>query len=316
MLKAQENAKKIAFFLDICKDRRLSEMTYKTYDTALSGFYDFLLEKDKLFEDLQIFDIRDYKINFLKGYAPSSQNLKLSVIRKFYDTLAEYNIFSYNPVAISFTNRLEKKALTFVPRDTYNLVESYFMDCSSDNYVLGLRLMYFSGLRVGEVGQIDLTKDIIYKGDTMYIKVHGKGAKERIVPVFSRAAARQIKSFLAIHSSLLPLRIGSFQQIFDYHLKRAAKVLDIPAYSCHDFRRGFAVNLYSQTRDIELLRVLLGHESYNTSLMYIRNVTVKVYELPDSLFAWSRRRAKTLCLGTWCQGLRRSERSEFNLDTR
>lgn len=285
MLKAQENAKKIAFFLDICKDRRLSDMTYKTYDTALSGFYEFLLDKDKLFEDIQIFDIRDYKVNYLTDYAPGSQNLKLSVIRKFYDTLAEYNIFTYNPVAISFTNRLEKKALTFVPKNDYELIEPYFKDRSSDNYVLGLRLMYFSGLRVGEVGQIDLTRDIIYKGDAMYIKVHGKGAKERIVPVFSRSAERQIKSFLSAHSSLLPLRIGSFQQIFDYHLKRAPKVLDIPAYSCHDFRRGFAVNLYSKTHDLELLRVLLGHESYNTSLMYIRNVTVKVYDLPSELFA-------------------------------
>lgn len=285
MLKAQENAKKIAFFLDICKDRRLSEMTYKTYDTALTGFYDFLLDKDKLFEDIQIFDIRDYKVNYLTDYAPSSQNLKLSVIRKFYDTLAEYNVFSYNPVAVSFTNRLEKKALTFVPKNDYDLIEPYFKDRSSDNYVLGLRLMYFSGLRVGEVGQIDLTRDIIYKGDAMYIKVHGKGAKERIVPVFSRAAERQIKSFLSAHSSLLPLRIGSFQQIFDYHLKKIPETLDMPAYSCHDFRRGFAVNLYSKTHDLELLRVLLGHESYNTSLMYIRNVTVKVYDLPSELFA-------------------------------
>lgn len=285
MIKAQKNAEKIALFLDICSDRRLSEMTYKTYDTALTGFYQFLLEKDKLFEDIQIFDVRDYKVNYLKDYAPSSQNLKLSVIRKFYDTLAEYNVFSYNPVAMSFTNRLEKKALTFVPSSDYKLIEDYFKDRSSDNYVLGLRLMYFSGLRVGEVKNVDLTRDITYKGDTMYIKVHGKGAKERVVPVFSRAAAAQIKSFLSAHSSLLPLKIGSFQQIFDYHLKKLPKELDLPAYSCHDFRRGFAVNLYSKTHDIELLRVLLGHESYNTSLMYIRDVTVKVYDLPSELFA-------------------------------
>ena len=145
--------------------------------------------------------------------------------------------------------------------------------------------MFFSGLRVGEVGITDLISDVIFQGDKMYLKVHGKGAKERVVPVFSWAAVRQIKEFRSSHQSLLPLRVGSFTQTYDYHLKKISKKLSLPVYSCHDFRRGFAVNLYKQTHDLELLRVLLGHESYNTTLMYIRNATVKIYDLPPSLYA-------------------------------
>ena len=151
----------------------------------MTDIYGYLLDKDKGFEEVSLFDIRDYKKTRLGDFAPSTQNLKLSVLRKFYDVMGEYGVISYNPVVKSFNNRLEKKALTYVTEDNYKIIENYFKENSSDNYVLGLRLMYFSGLRVGEVGITDLISDVIFQGDKMYLKVHGKGAKERVVPVFS-----------------------------------------------------------------------------------------------------------------------------------
>lgn len=284
-MKDKENAAKIAFYLDICRDRRLAPKTLESYDYALAAFYDYLSARDLAVQDVTLFDVRDFKKVSLSDFAPSSQNLKLSAIRKFYETLQEFGVLTFNPVSKSFSNRLERKALTFVPLSDFKLIEQFFEENSSDNYLLGLRLMYFSGLRVGEVGEVDLINDVSYVGNKMFLKLHGKGAKQRIVPVFGKKAALQIKSFRASHNSLLPLHIGTFVQTYDYHLVRFSEKYNLPKYSCHDFRRGFAVNLYSKTHDIEMLRVLLGHESYNTSLMYIRDATVNVYNLPDTLFA-------------------------------
>ena len=281
----KDNAEKIAFYLDICKDRQLSPKTLESYDYALSVFYDYLSAHNLAVEKVSLFDVRNFKKESLASFAPSSQNLKLSAIRKFYETLQEFDILRFNPVSKSFSNRLERKTLSFVPEENYKLIERFFEENSSDNYLLGLRLMYFSGLRVGEIGEVDLINDVSYVNSKMFLKLHGKGAKQRIVPVFSKEAALQIKSFRAAHNSLLPLHIGTFVQTYDYHLDRFSKQHNLPKYSCHDFRRGFAVNLYSKTHDIEMLRVLLGHESYNTSLMYIRDATINIYELPDTLFA-------------------------------
>lgn len=281
----KDNAEKIAFFMDICKDRKLAPKTLESYDYALTKFYDYLSHHEIAVEKATLFDIRNFKKESLDGFAPSSQNLKLSAIRKFYETLQEFNLLSFNPVSKSFSNRIERKTLTFVPADVYKEIDRYFEENSSDNYLLGLRLMYFSGLRVGEIGLIDLINDVSFVDKKMFLKIHGKGAKQRIVPVFSRAAANQINNFRREHSSLLPLHIGTFVQTYDYHLDKYSKQANIPKYSCHDFRRGFAVNLYAKTHDIEMLRVLLGHESYNTSLMYIRDATINVYQIPDTLFA-------------------------------
>ena len=281
----KDNAEKIAFFIDICKDRHLAPKTIESYDYALSSFYDYLSAKSLAVESVSLFDVRNFKKEALAEFAPSSQNLKLSALRKFYETLQEFDILHFNPVSKSFSNRLERKTLSFVPEADYKLIEKFFEENSSDNYLLGLRLMYFSGLRVGEIGEINLIDDVNYVNSKMFLKIHGKGAKQRIVPVFSKEAALQVKSFRATHNSLLPLHIGTFVQTYDYHLERFSKKNNLPKYSCHDFRRGFAVNLYSKTHDIEMLRVLLGHESYNTSLMYIRDATVNVYGSPDSLFA-------------------------------
>ena len=281
----KDNAQKIAFYMDICKDRKLAPKTLESYDYALTSFYDFLVAHNLAIENVSLFDIRTFKKESLANFAPASQNLKLSAIRKFYQTLQEFNLITFNPVSISFNNRLERRTLSFVPEQDFKLVEKQFIEYSSDNYLLGLRLMYFSGLRVGEIGLVDLVNDISYIDSRMFLKIHGKGAKERIVPVFSKKATGQIKNFRQQHNSLLPLHIGTSPQTYEYHLKEASKNYNLKKYSCHDFRRGFAVNLYSKTHDIEMLRVLLGHESYNTSLMYIRNATVNVYQLSDSLFA-------------------------------
>lgn len=282
---ARNNAKKIDFFLDQCKEKNLRFNTLKTYDYALTAFYNYALDKDLDFSDADLFDIRDFKKKTLGDYSPRSQNLKLSAIRSFYDVLGQYRLVDHNPVINSFNNKLDKKAITFVNDNDFRLILDYFKLTSSDSYVIGLGLMYYSGLRVGEVYDTDISRDIIFHGDKTYIRVHGKGAKERVVPVFDSFTADMMKLILRQHNSLLPLKLGVNAQTYEYHFKNIAIKHNIKQYSCHDFRRGFAVNLYSKTKDLELLRVLLGHESYNTSLMYIRDATVKVYDLPDYLFA-------------------------------
>lgn len=55
-----------------------------------------------------------------------------------------------------------------MPSADYVKIEDYFKEFSSDTYLLGLRLMYFSGLRVGEVGRVDLIYDVIYKDDKAF----------------------------------------------------------------------------------------------------------------------------------------------------
>lgn len=281
---AQENAAKIAFFLDICQDRHLAANTVKSYDYALEAYYNYLLDKDLAVENVKLYEIREFKKTKLADYAPTSQNLKLSVIRKFYDTLMEFRIVDYNPVSLTFNNKLPQKTLSYVPDDQYPLIDGYIAQCSSDNYLLGLRIMYFCGLRIGEVSDIDLINDVFFQKNKMYLRVHGKGAKERIVPVFSDRVVNQINSMRYNHKSLIPLKLGVSPQGYDYHFGNIAQKYNIPVYSCHDFRRGFAVNLYSSTRDLEMLRVLLGHESYNTTLIYIRDATINVYNLPDALY--------------------------------
>lgn len=282
---AQENAAKIAFFLDICQDRRLAYNTVKSYDYALETYYNFLVEKDLAVENVKLYEIREFKKTKLERYAPTSQNLKLSVIRKFYDTLMEFKLVDYNPVSLTFNNKLAKKTLSYVSEEHYPLIDSYIAQNSSDNYLLGLRLMYFCGLRVGEIGLIDLINDINMQNNKMYLKVNGKGSKQRIVPIFTKQIEKQINVMRYRHESLIPLRLGAYMQGYDYHFTNISKKYNIPKYSCHDLRRGFAVNMYSKTHDIEMLRVLLGHESYNTTLMYIRDATINVYQLPDTLFA-------------------------------
>ena len=152
-----------------------------------------------------------------------------------------------------------------------------------------LELIYSSGLRISEIagckiGQIDLGEKLI--------RVIGKGNKERIVPISSKAkiairnyskSREQFKSRFSDDSFFLsksgkPLSSNEIREILSRYLNLVAKT---KGYSPHTIRHSFATHLLARGADLRAVQEMLGHTNLSTTEIYT-HLTLKdlkkVYE--------------------------------------
>lgn len=135
-----------------------------------------------------------------------------------------------------------------------------------------LELLYASGLRVSELCQLNVT-DV----DETYVRVLGKGKKERLVPVGKHAIAaldHYLATFRNDQSELVALflsqrgkrldRITVWRQIKAY----ARKAGITKSISPHTLRHSFATHLLDHGADLRLIQEMLGHASLNTTERY------------------------------------------------
>ncbi|HET6514565.1 MAG TPA: site-specific tyrosine recombinase XerD [Thermodesulfovibrionales bacterium] len=140
-----------------------------------------------------------------------------------------------------------------------------------------LELLYSSGLRVSELVTLRL-QDIHF--DAGFLRIVGKGAKERIVPMNGRAAAK-LKEYLSVYRPLLLRRRSSesvfvtarggsmTRQRFWQTMKTFGKQLGIDI-SPHTIRHSFATHLLEGGADLRSLQKMLGHSDISTTQIYTK----------------------------------------------
>jgi integrase len=137
--------------------------------------------------------------------------------------------------------------------------------------MLMLRLAAEAGLRRSEVAQVN-TRDVFISRGAAQLMVHGKGGKQRLVPI-SDDLAEAIRQGAAGHTPGMPSHGWLFADGFGGHLAPqwvgmvVAKVLP-EGYSMHTLRHRFASRAYRGTRNLRAVQTLLGHASIATTERY------------------------------------------------
>lgn len=125
-----------------------------------------------------------------------------------------------------------------------------------------LRLGAECGLRRSEIAQV-ASGDVLGAPDGYILIVHGKGGKQRIVPILDDLAEEIIRA----GGYVFPGRFGGCVEA-SYIGKRVGKMLP-KGWGCHSLRRRYASKLYAATMDIMLVNRLLGHKSVVTTCRYV-----------------------------------------------
>ena len=140
-----------------------------------------------------------------------------------------------------------------------------------------LELLYAAGLRVSEVSSLELARLDLNQG---FVRVMGKGSKERLVPLHQKACqvlenyvlhARPVLKrdsessyvFLSVHGR--PLSTNTIRTVFKKKLHEAG--LD-ESLSPHAMRHSFATDLLSGGADLRSVQEMLGHSSLSTTQIY------------------------------------------------
>ncbi len=265
-------------------ERSLSDHTIEAYQHDLRKLVEFLeiAEYDLNPEQIELKQLEQF-IHWLNemGLGARSQARLLSAIKTFYKYLLTEDMISEDPTALLEGPRLPRKIPEVL---TYDEIQRLLqaIDLSYDHGVRNramLETLYASGLRVSELIDLRLTN---YYPDLGYLRVIGKGDKERIVPVgdeavkhinlYLQGVRRTMNNIHPDHANYLFLnrRGKKLSRVMVFLVvKECAKLAGIEKkVSPHTFRHSFATHLIEGGADLKAVQDMLGHESILTTEIY------------------------------------------------
>ena len=258
-------------------EKKLSDNTKNAYETDLFDFSEFLNNKDvsKITYD----DITSY-INYLYDKKEKDKSIarKIVSIRTFFNYLMKEGKIKVNP-----SEKLESPKLKKTLPNTLSLEEVDKLlsikpkDAKDWRNKAMIELMYGTGMRVSELVNLELN-DINLKDN--YVRVYGKGKKERIVFMADVTTDVLDKYINVYRSSLLKGYLtdkvflssygkGITRQGFFKILKKEAEKAGIKkSFSPHTLRHSFATHLLENGADLRSIGEMLGHENIKTTQIY------------------------------------------------
>lgn len=214
------------------------------------------------------------------GLSSTSQSRIISGIKTFYKFLLMENELQQSPAELLESPRLARKLPVFLTIEEIDKIIAA-IDRSSNEGERNITLietLYSCGLRVSELVNLKIS-DLHLEED--YIKVTGKGSKERLVPI-GRKARKLLKNYISKVRVHLPIKKASADHIFLNRrggiisrvmvfiiIKDLAEKAGIrKKLSPHTFRHSFATHLVEGGADLRAVQEMLGHESITTTEIY------------------------------------------------
>jgi integrase/recombinase XerD len=243
----------------------LSESTRRAYATDLRELHDWLDARGLGVNDVDVRVLVDYAADLgraRRGLAPATISRKLAAVRSFLR-------FALGPARVPDASLGPRRARRLPEAPKQSEVES-ILDAVDGDGALGLRnralveLVYSAGLRSAEAVGLDLG-DVDFEQE--HVRVRGKGAKERIVPL-GEEAAHLVARYL--REARPQLARGAEDALF---LSARGRRLDTSTLRRllphpHRLRHSFATHLLEGGADLRTIQELLGHSSLSTTQVY------------------------------------------------
>jgi site-specific recombinase XerD len=273
--------------------KNYSPQTLRSYRQALGQFRKF--RPGLAWTEARADDFRAYLFDLMKrGRSRATIRLSFAALRSFYNHLTDRGTIPSNVLKLVSLPKPEKSLPQFltVPQVTA-LMESPSMRKKTKQATAWmaardaavLELFYSSGLRLAELASLDV-KDLDPIGET--VRVMGKGARERIVPVGGIAleAISRYRHEASVQSG--PLFINKSRKRLGHRsiwllLKACVREAGLPAtLSPHKLRHSFATHLLDNGADLRSVQSLLGHASLTTTQIYTHVTTERLKKAYDA----------------------------------
>jgi integrase/recombinase XerD len=264
-------------------ERSLSANSINAYVSDVEKLFQYLatLPKGEQLQELKLVHLRSFLVwlNDL-GVQASTQARIISGLKAFFGYLFEEQIIKDNPTALLETPKLVRKLPdTLSIHDIDKMIS--MIDASTPEGMRNkaiIEVLYSCGLRVSELTDLKISN--VY-ADTEFVKVVGKGDKERIVPIGNTALklieiyVNEVRVHVDIkrgHEDYIFLnRFGaklSRVSIFNL-IKKLAELAGLrKTVSPHTLRHSFATHLIEGGADLRAIQEMLGHASITTTEIY------------------------------------------------
>lgn len=289
----------LASFLEsLSAEKGYSANTIRAYRHDLKEFAGIVAGGD---EAAARFDPREVDVLAVRGYLAALYRKnrkatiarKLSAVRSFFRFLVRQGMLEANPAeAVQTPKQAKKIPACLTVDDMFRLLDAIPAETVFDlrNRAI-FETLYTAGVRISELAGLD-TIHVDLEGLT--IKVAGKGNKERMVPIGTKAARaiRDYREKLYQETGIAPDQAGAlFLNKFKRRLsvRSMARCLDQLVRSCgmmvpvspHTLRHTFATHMLNAGADLRAVQELLGHESLSTTQKYTHVSIDRLMEVYD-----------------------------------
>ncbi|MCL5673410.1 MAG: tyrosine recombinase XerD [Deltaproteobacteria bacterium] len=259
-------------------EKGYSQNTFYAYYKDLKFFFNYLQQENKNFFSITSLSVQEFLSSLTALNLSAKTRARFySSIKGFYKFLyrnSEINEFPFKDIEYPFVRR---KLPEFLTKDEINKM----LGVKFQNNFEGIRnnafieLLYASGLRISEIASVKLEN---FNFEINFVKVIGKGSKERIVP-FNASAAKCIKEYLkerekverGIGSYLFVTKKGrpiTRQGLWKIIKKIAVKSGINKNITPHTIRHTFATHLLEGGADLRSIQQMLGHSNISTTEIY------------------------------------------------
>lgn len=262
-------------------ERGLSENTVAAYRRDLTKLNQHLLEQNTSLKKVTHRQLETFvEALHNQSLSHNTQARVVSAIKSFYRYLLYEGLIEETPAALLEGPKSTQKLPTYLTNDEFEqLLQSIDLSKSSgerDKAVL--EVLFSCGLRVSEL--VDLRRSDVHHQDR-YVRVVGKGNKERLVPIGSKALD-QIKRYERAYRDKLTIQPGNTDVLFlnqrgnpisrNYLFMRLKEITQRSGIkknvSPHTLRHSFATVMIQAGADLRAVQQMLGHESITTTEIY------------------------------------------------
>ncbi|MGQ9669895.1 MAG: tyrosine-type recombinase/integrase [Desulfosoma sp.] len=298
-------------FLNFLRSQRaMSPATVKSYGVDLAQWYLFLqhlLGRSHLdMDDLSEANLRRFVFHRHPRLAKSSQARALATYRSFFRFLLERQRLAHNParslrspkVSVTLPAFLDVDEMLAFLDDLQKRAQALSAPWTTLRDWALFETLYATGLRVGEL--VRLNHDHLDRQEGV-VRAMGKGSKERVVPIGSKAVEAIGRYLQAFHSQwhgpydqnavFLNARGGrlsdrSVRRLLTQRLRDAGQWRPL---SPHGLRHSFATHLLSSGADLRSIQELLGHAGLSTTQRYTRVDMDRLMSVYDAAHPRSRK---------------------------
>ena len=283
-----------AFELHLRAERNASPHTRRAYVSDLRQLARSLPEGVRPAE-VTASEVRAFLAGLHAQVGPATLGRKLASLRAFFRFQVREGHCALDPTAGVPTPRTPKRLANPLPvDDCATLIEHGAGDDRAELRDRALaELLYGAGLRVGEVASLDVRDVDLHRGD---VRVLGKGAKERVVPLPAQTRAslaayldsRRAPGLLAepLFLARRPRRDGArrlgVRDIRRILKRRASRAGLVDRVHPHRLRHSYATHLLDMGADLREIQELLGHVSLSTTEKYTAVSAERLMEVYDN----------------------------------
>lgn len=275
------------FFNYIQTERNLAKNTTISYGEDLKQFYSFLQNYHGhllTLQDMQTLDLTTLRAwlsqRRQQAYSSTSTARAVSTLRSLFRFWQKSHLLTNGAVFQLKTPKLPKhlwKALDYadIKRMLYTIRQFETLTWCRERDLALFILIYSIGLRISEA--LNLTGRDYFQ--QQHLRIHGKGNKERILPLLPLAKKR-----IDLYLSHCPYAIGPdgylfvgvrggrySPTLFEKLLQQLRTSLNLPDYvTPHALRHSFATHLLAEDTDLRTIQTLLGHQSLSTTQRYTK----------------------------------------------